>query len=61
MSISGKRRARQPALRTARDKWETIRYALDETSRTVRLVIIVLAMGLAPGVPLLLMLVFRGR
>jgi len=35
----------------SRHKWETVRYAVDDTARTVRLVIIVLAMGVAASFP----------
>lgn len=40
----------------ARHKWETIRYAVDDTARTVRLIVIVLAMGLAASAPLVIVL-----
>jgi hypothetical protein len=32
------------------NKWETIRYALDSTARTVRLCIIVLVASVPPGI-----------
>ena len=38
----------------ARPMWETIRYALDDTARTVRLVSIILAIGIASTAPFLI-------
>jgi hypothetical protein len=38
-----------------RHKWETIRYALDDTGRTVRLCVILLTMSLACCTPFLIM------
>jgi hypothetical protein len=42
-----------------RDKRETIRYALDDTARTIRLVAIFVAVGIACSTPFLVMLLAR--
>jgi hypothetical protein len=42
-----------------RHKWETIRYALDDTGRTVRLCVILLTMSLACCTPFLIMTLAR--
>lgn len=36
-------------------RWENIRYALDKTSRTIRLCVILLVMSIAAAVPLLIL------
>jgi hypothetical protein len=47
-----------PARRGSHDagtcRWETIRYALDSTARTLRLCLIVLVAGIPPGLLMLL-------
>jgi hypothetical protein len=46
--------------RGARQKWKTIRYALDDTRRTVRFCVILLTMGVASVVPFLIIVMVRG-
>jgi hypothetical protein len=41
-------------------KWETIRYALDKTSRTVRLCMILLVMSAATAAPFLILALAHG-
>jgi hypothetical protein len=45
--------------RAARDKWQTIQYALDDTGRTIRLCAILLTMSIACGTPFVVMLLAR--
>jgi len=43
----------------AREKWQTIRYALDTTARTVRLIAILVTMSIACATPFVIMLLAR--
>jgi hypothetical protein len=45
--------------RTGENKWETIRYALDQTSRTIRLCVILLVSSAATAVPFLILALTR--
>jgi hypothetical protein len=54
MSLPAPRR--RPTAAGPAARWETIRYALDSTIRTIRLCAILLAAGLPPGAVIVLLL-----